>query len=87
MPYNYQSKVAIHLSNLINPASNKSEGLYKIIMWPGLRRNSWFFLETQIAQIVSQIMATTGINLCSSLIIFTLDDSCWIVGTLLRLSW
>ena len=43
MPYNYQSKVAIHLSNLINPASNKSEGLYKIIMWLGLRRNSWFF--------------------------------------------
>jgi len=59
MPYNYQSKVVIHLSNLINPGSNKSERLYKIIMWPGLRRNSWFFLETQIAQIVSQIMATT----------------------------
>jgi len=46
--YYSQSKVAIHLSKQINPAINKSEGLSKVIMWPGYKE-FLVFLEIQNA--------------------------------------
>jgi len=60
--YYSQSKVVIYLSKQINPVINKSEGLSKVIMWPGYKE-SLVFLETQNTQVVSQIMNTTQIVL------------------------